>query len=366
MKRFFALLSGCCAAMLAATSAYGRSSPPWPYQAYGHNPASDVEQLKRLGEVFLIEEAKRYRPGCGTPYKDYRANLSDNDKLAIALFLYLREAKIRQKGGGLPSKTPRAPGKRPFPVVSSHRPLRFIGSMELDNSDGSPTELLGEILETPAEEPFPQVGWYPKWEGYKEEDFTADDVEGLGTRIPPPIVAWLQQAAARRNRLACFHLGVLHEHGWGLPKSPQKAVAWYREAARDAKVPSQPGPFRPYGERMAMVNLGVMLLQGRGTPRSDEEALGWFRQAVACGEDPRGAFNLAGMLHEARGGLRRDPVAARAWLEKAAKQGHAPARKALARLARRGSVTQAPNGISDAWPRSCVIRPGRIPAGAQN
>lgn len=63
-------------------------------------------------------------------------------------------------------------------------------------------------------------------------------------------------------------LGVMHDHGLGVPADIDRAVAWFQRAAAQ-------------GDAKAQANLGVLHEQGRGVPRDLGEAVRWYRLAAA-------------------------------------------------------------------------------------
>ncbi len=117
--------------------------------------------------------------------------------------------------------------------------------------------------------------------------------------------AWLPHAE-QGDATARFYLGVLHEHGYGVPLDPALAVSWYARSAEQ-------------GNPHAQYNLGLMYYAGRGVTADAAVAAEWFRRAAAQGEADA-QFNL-GILHARGEGVPADPVEAYKWLNLAAAQG---------------------------------------------
>lgn len=67
---------------------------------------------------------------------------------------------------------------------------------------------------------------------------------------------------------AQYNLGVMYEHGEGLPQDYAEAAKWYRKAAEQGHPPAQ-------------YNLGVMCAEGRGVLQDQVHAHKWFNLAVA-------------------------------------------------------------------------------------
>jgi len=65
-------------------------------------------------------------------------------------------------------------------------------------------------------------------------------------------------------------LGVMYEHGTGVPKDEQQASIWYRKAADQGN---------PRGQS----NLGVMYANGSGVPKDEQQAYFWWLLSSAQG-----------------------------------------------------------------------------------
>ena len=81
-----------------------------------------------------------------------------------------------------------------------------------------------------------------------------------------------KQAAAQNNPMAQFHLGVLYEHGQGVPQSHKTAMKWYEKGAEQ-------------GHAESMCNLGSLYAQGLGVPLNLVKAKELFEMAVDNGND---------------------------------------------------------------------------------
>jgi TPR repeat protein len=71
-------------------------------------------------------------------------------------------------------------------------------------------------------------------------------------------------------------MGDLYALGWGVPKSDDEAIAWYRRAGverEDARDPAAP----------SMYYIGRKYLGGEGIPRNEAEARKWFERSAQGG-----------------------------------------------------------------------------------
>ncbi|MBN8956466.1 MAG: sel1 repeat family protein [Rhizobiales bacterium] len=198
----------------------------------------------------------------------------------------------------------------------------------------------------------------------------------------------MRRAAAAKLPTAIYLLGVLTEHGTGVPRDPSLAAEYYRDAAENGHGPAQikwgvaliegrhgeqdlvageswlrraalagnpraaallgdfyghGGPFPPNyaeaaswyrraaeaGDKSAARALGSLYLTGAGVARDDVEAVRWFRSAAE--QVPDAQFLYARMLAEGRG-TPSDLAGARAWFARAADAGLPDAQVALAEM----------------------------------
>jgi len=68
-----------------------------------------------------------------------------------------------------------------------------------------------------------------------------------------------------------FFMGDAHSRGRGLPRDPEQAFLWWRDAAERGHV-------------QAMITLGTSLIIGHGTPKSREQARYWLKRAGRQGD----------------------------------------------------------------------------------
>ena len=89
--------------------------------------------------------------------------------------------------------------------------------------------------------------------------------------VPKDYVAalrWLTPAAKRGASRPTFHLGRMHEEGWGVPVDYEKASLFYQRAA-------------DRNEWLAYVHLARLYRYGRGTVVDEQAALDWYDTAVS-------------------------------------------------------------------------------------
>jgi uncharacterized protein len=80
-----------------------------------------------------------------------------------------------------------------------------------------------------------------------------------------------RQLAEQGDPKAQNRLGVIYQHGWGVPQNYSDAVGWFRQAA-------------DRGDADAQNNLGFMFLYGRGVSQDYVSAHLWFDLAASGGK----------------------------------------------------------------------------------
>jgi TPR repeat protein len=114
---------------------------------------------------------------------------------------------------------------------------------------------------------------------------------------------------------AINNLGVMYDHGEGVPENNLEAVKLFEKAAKENLA-------------RAKTNLGLLYQRGEGVPQNLSIARKYFEEASAGG-DYRGMTQLAVLLM-AGGGGRKDPAQAKTLLETAALGGESRAAYQLA------------------------------------
>lgn len=109
---------------------------------------------------------------------------------------------------------------------------------------------------------------------------------------------WLGRAAQANHPRAQYRLGILHAHGWGVPRDRARSVDWFIRSARNGYGP-------------ACFHLGWMYHKGDGVPRDDDEARRLLEQAAA--QDMAAAHLALGRFHERGEGVPMDVAQALKW-----------------------------------------------------
>jgi hypothetical protein len=123
-----------------------------------------------------------------------------------------------------------------------------------------------------------------------------------------------QSAADHGDATAQFYLGVMYEHGLGIPQDYETALKFYRWASEQ-------------GFPRAENNLASMYEHGRGVPQNYYTALNLYRLAADKGF-PMAEFNL-GLMYENGHGVPQNDGQARALITKAADAGLSDAKNWL-------------------------------------
>jgi len=131
--------------------------------------------------------------------------------------------------------------------------------------------------------------------------------------------------AEQGDAFSQYNLGVMFDHGAGVPQDYAEALKWYRLAAEQ-------------GNADAQSNLGVMYAVGKGVPPDQAEAIKWYRLAAEQGNT--NAQSNLGVMFYSGNGVARDESQALMWLELSASKGHQTARKNRDIVARNMSAEQ--------------------------
>ena len=113
------------------------------------------------------------------------------------------------------------------------------------------------------------------------------------------LLAPIAQTGDARAELA---LGVMYDHGEGVPRDFQKAAEFYRQAAMQNDIDAQ-------------VFLGIMYGLGRGVAKDDALAAQWFRKAADRGSAR--AQSLLGDMYSNGRGVPKNEIMATSYYERA-------------------------------------------------
>jgi len=138
-------------------------------------------------------------------------------------------------------------------------------------------------------------------------------------------LARLSPLAENGDARAQFDIGFMHAYGWGVPRNPAQAIAWYRKAADQ-------------GLQVAQHFLALAYVNGECVRPDDAEAARWFARAATQGFS-QAQYMLGLMTLDGRG-VRRDPVQGYAWIVMAGQAGVRSAARVVQKLA----LTEAQRG----------------------
>ena len=131
---------------------------------------------------------------------------------------------------------------------------------------------------------------------------------------------WLGSAQQGHTK-ALFNLGVMHENGYGVQQSYEKALDCYEKAAEQ-------------GDAIAQYNLGYLYRNGHGVEQSYEKAVERWKKAAHQGHAE--AQNNVGNMYRNGHGVKQSYEKAVEWFEKSAKQGLANAQYNLGNMYQNG------------------------------
>jgi V8-like Glu-specific endopeptidase len=135
----------------------------------------------------------------------------------------------------------------------------------------------------------------------------------------------LSPLAEQGDARAQFDVGFMHAYGWGVPRNPAEAIAWYRKAADQGLSPAQHF-------------LGLAYVNGEGVRPDDAEASRWFARAAAQGFAQ--AQYMLGLMTLGGRGVAKDPVQGYALIVMGGQGGVRSAARAVQKLA----LTEAQRG----------------------
>ena len=118
-------------------------------------------------------------------------------------------------------------------------------------------------------------------------------------------IDWIRKAASQQYSPAEFHMGQLHDFGFGVQQNDREALAWYRRSAE-------------HGHAAGQRAVGEFYQKGRGVTADAAEAARWYRRA-ADGNDLRAQYQLGQMYFDGNG-VARDYASAYFWFTLAADQ----------------------------------------------
>jgi TPR repeat protein len=144
----------------------------------------------------------------------------------------------------------------------------------------------------------------------------------------------LSPLAEKGDARAEFDIGFMHAYGWGVPRNPTEAIAWYRKAA-DQGLP------------VAQHFLGLASVNGEGVRPDEAEAARWFARAAAQGFS-QSQYMLGLMILDGRGAA-KDPAQGYAFMVMAGQGGVRSAARVVQKLALTEAQRAQAQEIIDHW-----------------
>ena len=132
-----------------------------------------------------------------------------------------------------------------------------------------------------------------------------DEKQGV-LRKPEQAIEQYRAAAEQGYAAAQHKLGIKYQRGEDIPSNPDMAISWLQKAADQGHTEAEAGL--------------AGLYENHGRRTSDEKAVILYEKA-ALKDHITAQYNLSEMLKDGRGVARKDPVAAAAWMLKAAELG---------------------------------------------
>ncbi|MGE0282438.1 MAG: tetratricopeptide repeat protein [Rhodospirillaceae bacterium] len=128
----------------------------------------------------------------------------------------------------------------------------------------------------------------------------------------------LEEQSAKGDARAQAELGSRYARGAGVKTDMKKAVALFEQGAKK-------------GDATAQFFLGTAFDMGAGVEKNQVQAARWFQRAAEQNH-AGGQYALGVMMTDGQGGLKADPQAAAALVQKSAEQGYYPAAIRMAAL----------------------------------
>ena len=178
-----------------------------------------------------------------------------------------------------------------------------------------------------------------------QEEPTQPFKRGLSVSPVHAVRSLAEQGSAE----AQFNLGLLYDHGRGVPKDKHEALRWYRRAALQ-------------GDTFAQNSLGDNYWEGTGVPKDDREAVWWWRLAADKGFVPA-QHSLGKILSGGGQGVPADKPHAYMWLMLSAGQGDAEAGRQgdlLSKQLKPAELTSAKKLVTQWKPARASVTVNRI------
>jgi uncharacterized protein len=151
--------------------------------------------------------------------------------------------------------------------------------------------------------------------------WTSDDIaalnEAANSKDYATVLKLSQKLADEGNPSGTYHLGYLHEHGFGVAQDFAKSQTYYRQAADK-------------GHGLAQNNLGTLYYRGLGVPKNLETAFKYYGLSAAQ-TVPVAQYNI-GAMYQSGEGVTKNEAEAVKYFKLSADQGFVNAQSTLGGL----------------------------------
>jgi uncharacterized protein len=172
---------------------------------------------------------------------------------------------------------------------------------------------------------------HPAKEAEQDEQQFENGLEASNRHDYAAALAFWQPLANQGYAKAEFKMGVMYEHGRGVPQDYAQALAWYEKAADG-------------GVALACTNAGWLYTQGGyGIAQDDVEALKWYRRVES---DAVAQYDIGSIYEDSP---RRDYPEAIRWFRKSADQGYWMAQLKLGEVYEQGEGVTADGAEAAKW-----------------
>ena len=131
--------------------------------------------------------------------------------------------------------------------------------------------------------------------------------------------------AEKKDSQSQYNLGLMYEHGTGVPKNYKEARKWYRLSAEQ-------------GNALAQLNLGVIYDKGQGVPQNYKEAIKWYRISAEQGNAE--TQYILGTMYRDGLGVPQDYALAHMWFNVCASTGNEKCMKQRNRVEKKMTPSQ--------------------------
>lgn len=188
-----------------------------------------------------------------------------------------------------------------------------------------------EYYEKAAKKGYRTAYYYLTWLYYQDDESPKDTMIKLDYK---KALEYLHEGHKQKDFRATNLIGVFYEKGFGVKKDREKAVSYYKLAAKydmfaanhlaeyyyDKKDYQKAFDLYKFadekGHKAATVKLGIMYEKGNLGKVDIEKALNYYAKAYKKYDDKVAAYNIGLIFHYGKGGMKKDKKVAKEWYEK--------------------------------------------------